>query len=713
MKKPSIYTYALIAAAFSTLLTNCKSDSNKKNSTPMPPVAEKIKKELTTHGHTRVDNYYWLNDREDEKVIDYLNKENDYTDGILEHTKPLQDKLFKEITGRIKQDDENVPYKVNNYWYINKYQKDQEYPVLTRKKETLDAPEELMLDVNELAKDYDYYDLGGRSVSIDNKIMAYSEDTVSRRKYTIKFKNLETGDMYSDAIPNTTGSIAWANDNKTIFYTVKDEVTLRAFQIYKHELGTDPEKDVLVYEEKDELFDCYVYTSKSRDYVFIGSFSTLSSEYRYLSADLPDGEFIVLQERMPKVEYHVSHFEDKFLIRTNFEAQNFRLMEAPIDNSDIKNWKEVIPHRKNVLLEGTEIFKDYLVLEEREEGIPHMRVIKHADKSEYKIDFGEETYNCWAGTNPDFYTSTLRYGYTSMTTPYSVVDMNLETKEKEIKKQQEVVGGYDASQYETHRLMAKARDGVMVPISIVHKKGIKLNGENPLLLYAYGSYGYSLDAEFSATRLSLLDRGFVYAIAHIRGGEEMGRYWYEDGKFLKKKNTFYDYIDCAEHLIGKGYTNSDKLFAMGGSAGGMLMGGIINMRPDLWKGVVAQVPFVDVVTTMLDESIPLTTGEYEEWGNPNDKEYYDYMLSYSPYDNVESKDYPNLLVTTGLHDSQVQYWEPAKWVAKLRDMKTDQNWLLLKTDMDVGHGGASGRFERYKETALEFAFILDLAGIKE
>ncbi len=694
-----------------TTLCACNKQATKEEMNITPPVASIEKKELTIHGDTRVDNYYWLRNREEQRVIDYLNSENDYTDQILKPTEEFQKKLFDEITGRIQQDDESVPYKLNGYWYISKYQKGDEYPILTRKKESLDAAEEIMVDVNELAKDHDFYDYGSSAVSINNEILAFSEDIVSRRKYTVRFKNLITGDMYEDKILNTTGRVAWANDNKTIFYTRKDETTLRAFQIYKHKLGTNPDEDELVYEEKDELFDCVVATSKSREYIFIGTFSTLSSEYMFLDASNPDGEFIMVQERQPNIEYTVSHHKDKFYVRTNWNAQNFKLMEAKIDNPGMEHWKEIVPHRENVLLEGIEVFDNYLVLEEREDGLAQITVQDFINNREYRIDFGEEAYNSWAGTNMDFGSDTLRYGFTSLTTPYCTVDMDMRTQEKVIKKQQKVIGGYNADEYQSERLMIEARDGVKVPISLVYKKGVNKDGNAPLLLYAYGSYGYSLDPEFSSTRLSLLDRGFIYAIAHIRGGEEMGRQWYDNGKFLKKKNTFNDYIDCADYLVKNKYTSSDHLYAMGGSAGGMLMGGVINMRPDLWNGVVAQVPFVDVVTTMLDESIPLTTGEFEEWGNPKDKEYYEYMKSYSPYDNVEAKDYPNLLVTTGLHDSQVQYWEPAKWVAKLRATKTDQNLLLLKTDMDTGHGGASGRFERYKDVAVEYAFILWLEGI--
>lgn len=674
-----------------------------------PPIAKKVAKELTTHGDTRIDNYYWLNDRENPEVISYLNAENSYTAEMTSHLKDLQDDLYKEIVGRIKQDDESVPYKDNGYFYITRYQQGQEYPIYSRKKGTLEAKEEIMLDVNELAKPYDYYAVSGLNVSPDNKILAYGEDTLSRRIYTLRFKNLETGEWLPDVIPGTTGGTAWANDNQTVFYTVREPGTLRAYKIFRHRLGTPVEQDVEIFHESDDTFSTFVYTSKSKKYIIIGSSQTLSQEYRVLNANEPTGKFRIIQPRERDLEYSIVHYGDKFYIRTNLDAKNFRLMETSENATTKENWKEVIPHRSDVLLEGMDVFSDYLVLSERKNGITQLRVRPWKGQEHY-IEFPEEAYMAYTSTNPEFNTNILRIGYTSLTTPNSVFDYNMETREMKLMKQTEVVGDFDKNNYQSERIMVKARDGVEIPVSIVYRKGFKKDGSQPLLLYAYGSYGYSLDPSFSSVRLSLLDRGFAYAIAHIRGGEEMGRQWYEDGKLLKKKNTFYDFIDCGEYLVQNNYTSKDGLFAMGGSAGGLLMGAVINERPDLWKGVVAAVPFVDVVTTMLDETIPLTTFEYDEWGNPSNKEYYDYMKSYSPYDNVVAKDYPALLVTTGLHDSQVQYWEPAKWVAKLRELKTDKNPLLLHTNMDAGHGGKSGRFQQYKETALEYAFFLDLAG---
>lgn len=678
----------------------------------VPPTAKKVAKELTIHGDTRTDNYYWLNQREDQEVIDYLTAENEYKEEILSHTKDFQDKLFEEIKGRIKQDDQSVPYKENGYFYITRYEEGQEYPIYSRKKGSLDAEEEIMLNVNELAKSYSFFNVGGRSVSPDNKLLAYGEDTLSRRIYTIKFKNLETGEMLDDTIEGTTGGAVWAADNQTVFYNMKDPTTLRGYKIMRHKLGTPSSEDVVVFEEKDETFVSFVYKTKSKKYIVIGSYATLSQEYQVLEADNPTGEFRVIQPRERKLEYGIAHFGNKFYIRTNLDAKNFRLMETDEYNTSKENWKEVIAHRDDVLLEGMDIFSNYLVLSERINGITQLRVRPNEGEEHY-IDFGEDAYLTYTSINPEFETDILRLGYTSMTTPNSTYDYNMETKEFELLKQQEVIGDFDPANYQSERVYATADDGTKIPISLVYKKGFKKDGTEPLLLYGYGSYGASMEPYFSSVRLSLLDRGFCYAIAHIRGGEEMGRQWYEDGKLLNKKNTFTDFIDCAEHLIENKYASKDKLFAMGGSAGGLLMGAVVNLRPDLWKGVVAAVPFVDVVTTMLDESIPLTTGEFDEWGNPKDEEYYKYIKSYSPYDNVEAKDYPAMLVTTGLHDSQVQYWEPAKWVAKLREMKTDKNPLLLHTNMEAGHGGASGRFERYKETAMEYAFMLDLVGINE
>ncbi len=681
---------------------------------PQPPVAKKIPKELTIHGDTRVDNYFWIRERENPEVIDYLNAENAYTDSVMAHTKNLQKKLFDEIVGRIKKDDSSVPYKKNGYFYYVRYEKGGEYPIYCRKKGSMDAEEEIMLNVNEMAKGYAYYQVVGLNVSEDNKLLAFGVDTVSRRKYTIYVKNLETGELLPDKISITTGGSTWSNDNKTLYYTTKDPETLRSNKIFRHTLGSEQKNDKLIFEEIDETYDTYVYKTKSKKFLMIGSSSTLSTEYRFADANADNPEFKVFQPRERDLEYNVYHFKDKFYVLTNLEAKNFRLMETPDTKTEKENWKEVISHRTDVLLEDMDIFQNYLVLSERKNGLNQIRVINQTDKSDYYIDFGEETYSAWTTTNLDFDTEILRYGYTSLTTPTSTYDFNMKTKEKTLLKQAEVLGDFDPANYEAKRLYATASDGTKIPISLVYRKDkFKQDGNSPCLQYAYGSYGYSMDPYFSSVRLSLLDRGFVYAIAHVRGGQEMGRQWYEDGKLLKKKNTFTDFIACSEYLIEQKYTNPDKLFAMGGSAGGLLMGAIANMRPDLYKGIIAQVPWVDVVTTMLDASIPLTTSEYDEWGNPNNKEYYDYMLSYSPYDNVKAQNYPNMLVTTGLHDSQVQYFEPTKWVAKLRDMKTDDNLLLLTINMDTGHGGASGRFKRYEETALEYAFMLDLLGIKE
>ena len=663
------------------------------------------------HGHTRVDNYYWLNERENPEVLAYLEAENQYVDACLKHTEPLQEQLFKEITGRIKQDDNSVPVKIRDYYHYTRYEEGKEYPIICRKKHSLEAPEEILLDGNQLAEGHAFFQIGEISLSEDDRLLAYSVDTVSRRIYTVYVKDLVTGELVGEPIPNTSGNIVWASDNATLFYGVKDE-TLRPCKIMRHCLGTPVADDVLVYEETDETFVCYISKTKSRKYLIVNSDSTLSSECRILESDQPEGEFRVFQERQPDMLYGIDHYKEHFYIQTNADgAKNYKIMRTPVEETGMTHWTEVIAHREHVMLEGFTIFDKFFVIEEREGGLIKIRVRAWDGTADYYLDFGEPAYTAGVGANPDFDAVTLRYAYNSMTTPSSVYEYDMEKRTKTLLKQQEVVGGYTPEDYVTDRLMAPSHDGVLVPISIVYKKGMALNGENPLVLYGYGSYGSSMDAYFSVARLSLLNRGFIWAIAHIRGGEEMGRQWYDDGKMLNKKNTFLDFIACAEHLIGKGYTSPQKMFAMGGSAGGLLVGAVTNMRPDLWKGVIAQVPFVDVVTTMLDESIPLTTGEYDEWGNPNEKQYYDYMLSYSPYDNVEAKDYPAMLITTGLHDSQVQYWEPAKWTAKLRALKTDKKPLYLKTEMDYGHGGASGRFEGYKEVALEYAFMLDELGM--
>ncbi len=691
----------------------CK--ENKKSmsaevKTVKPPVAEQIDTAMTIHGDTRIDKYYWMNDRNDPKVIAYLKAENEYLDTMMEPAAGMRKKLYEEMRGRIMETDASVPYLKNGYYYYTRFTEGKEYPVYCRKKGSLEGTEEILLDVNVLAAGHDYYQVGGMSVSPDAQWLAYGIDTVSRRQYTIHIKNLQTGEVLPDAIPNTSASAAWASDNKTFFYTAKNPVTLREERILRHVTGTDVRTDKEVFNEKDETFSIDVARSKSGKYIMIQSQSTVSSEYRILDAAKPDGAFQIFEPRKRDHLYDIDHQDDKFYVVTNWDAVNFRLMECPLNKTARDNWKEVVPHRADVLLQGIELFRDHMVLSERKNGLTQLRVMNARTKEDHYLKFEEPAYLASISVNPEFDTKTLRYSYTSMTTPVSTYDYDMDTKKNELRKRQEVLGGYDPKNYVTERVYITARDSVKVPVSIVYKKGFEKNGKGPLLLYGYGSYGHSIEPSFSSNRLSLLDRGFAYAIAHIRGGEEMGRQWYEDGKLFKKMNTFTDFIDCADYLVKQHYTDSTHLYAMGGSAGGLLMGAVVNMRPGLWNGVIAAVPFVDVVTTMLDESIPLTTGEFDEWGNPKKKEYYDYIKAYSPYDNVTAKAYPNMLVTTGLHDSQVQYWEPAKWVARLRELKTDNNMLLLHTNMEAGHGGASGRFKILEDIALQYAFLLGLEG---
>ncbi len=677
-----------------------------------PPIAKKVPKELIKHGDVRLDSYYWLNDRENKEVLEYLQSENDYYNEVMVHTKEFQESLFHEMKGRIKEDDSSVPYKSNGYWYKTRYEKGKEYPLYGRHKDSLDAPEEIMFNGNEMAEGHDYFKIGGIAISLDNKLAAFGVDTVSRRQYTLRIKNLETEEVYSESIENTTGGGVWADDNKTLFYAKKDPVTLRSDKIYKHILGTSGDLDELVFHEKDDTFSTFVYRTKSKKYIVIGSVSTLTSEFQILPSSMPDGEFKMFSPRKRGLEYTIFHYDDSFYILTNKDgATNFKLMKTDEEATQSENWKEFIPHRDHVLLEDLDIFKDFYVISERRNGLNQIKITRWDGTADYYLPFKSETYTAYVGSNPEFDTDWLRYSYNSLTTPSSVIDFNMVTKEKVVKKEQEVLGGkFNKNNYKEQRLWATARDGVKVPISIVYHKETNLDKDTPVLQYAYGSYGATIDPYFSTVRLSLLDRGFVYAIAHIRGGEYLGRKWYEDGKLLSKKNTFTDFIDCSKFLINSNFTSPEHLYAMGGSAGGLLMGVVINLAPELYKGVIAAVPFVDVVTTMLDDSIPLTTGEYDEWGNPNEKEYYDYMKSYSPYDNVKEQEYPNMLVTSGLHDSQVQYFEPAKWVAKLREMKKDDNILLFDINMEAGHGGASGRFEALREVAKEYAFLLDLEG---
>ncbi|MEX1382002.1 S9 family peptidase [Lutibacter sp.] len=674
------------------------------------PIAEKIEKKLTIHNDVRIDNYYWLNQKENPKVIDYLNAENNYYEAKTAHTKTFQEDLFEEMKSRIKEDDESVPYKKNNYYYTTRFETGKQYPIYSRKKESLEAVEEIMFEVNKLAEGHNFYKLSGLSISPNNKYAAFGVDTVGRRDYTLQFKDLKTGELFPEKIYNTSGGAAWATDNKTVFYTQKNPTTLRSEKIFRHILGTDPSLDVEVFYENEEAYSTYVYRTKSDKYLIIGSHSSISTEYRILEADNPTGNFRVFQARERDLEYNIAHYDHNFYVLTNKDnATNFKLMKTSSKETSKENWEDVIPHRADVLLEDISIFKDFLVVEERSNGLNKIRIIRWDNSEDFYLPFEEETYSAGVYYNPEFDTNVIRYGYNSMTTPSSVIDFNVDDKTKDVKKEQQVLGGeFDKNNYKSERLWATAKDGTKVAISLVYKKSTEICKETPLLLYGYGSYGHTIDAGFSSTRLSLLDRGFIFAIAHVRGSEYLGRNWYENGKLLNKLNTFYDFIDCAKFLIDKKYTSAKHLYASGGSAGGLLMGAVINLNPELFKGIVASVPFVDVVTTMLDDSIPLTTGEYDEWGNPNEKEFYDYMKSYSPYDNVKRKNYPNILVTTGLHDSQVQYFEPAKWVAKLRDLKTDNNLLVLHTDMEAGHGGASGRFDALKEIARDYSFIIDL-----
>ena len=708
MKSLLYFTIFILLSSEIMMTTSCKVKDETQ-----APVAKKIKKELYNLGETRIDNYYWMNERENPEVIKYLENENTYMFDKLKHTEKLRETLFDEIASRIKPDEQSVPYKDNGYFYYQKYEEQKEHPVYCRKKDNLENSEEILLNVNQLAEGYPFFNIPDFSISFDNKLMAFSVDTLGRRRYEIHFKNLETGEDLSDIIKNTDGELVWANDNKTVFYIIKDEETLREFQVWKHVLGTSPENDKLVFEEKDDAFYVSVSKSKSDKYIFISSYSTLSSEYQILNAEKPNDNFRVLIPRSENHEYSVEPHGNELYVLTNYEgAENFKIVKTSLNNPDINTAKEIVPHDQNVFIEDFDVFKNYLVINERKDGIMNLRVINLINnKSEY-VSCGEDAYEIWISDNDEFDTDVLRFGYSSLTTPTSYYDFNMKTGNKILLKEKFAGTDFDKNNYEAKRLFATAPDGTKIPISLVYKKGLTLNGQNPMLLYAYGSYGYSSDDAFRSSVLSLLNRGFVYAIAHVRGGQELGRKWYEDGKLFQKKNTFTDFIACTEYLQKTGYSSPEQTFAEGGSAGGLLTGVVSNIQPDLYAGIISEVPFVDVVTTMLDESIPLTTGEYDEWGDPHEKKYYDYMLSYSPYDNVKKQDYPAMLITAGLHDSQVQYWEPAKWTAKLREYNTSHNPIYLYTNMDAGHSGMSGRYKAYKETALIYAFILDVLSEK-
>ena len=675
------------------------------------PIARRVPHEIRApHGHVRTDPYFWMRERDSPEVRKYLEAENAYHKTEMADTVALQKTLFEEIKGRIKQDDSSVPYRYRNYEYYTRYREGESYPLHCRHPIGKIHDEQIMLDVSAMADGHEFYELDEGDLSENENILAFAVDTVGRRFYELQFKDLKTGKLLDDKIPDVTGGHAWANDNRTIFYSKQDPETLRDHQIFRHVLGTPVEDDVLVYEEKDETFHTYVYKTKSERFVVIGSSQTLSDEFRLIDADDPTGKPQVFAKRRRRLEYDIEHFGDRFYIRTNKDAENFRLMSCPVDKTGEEHWRQEIAARDDTYLSSIEVFKDYLVVTERRDALIHIR-IRNADGEWHSLDFGEPAYTAWLGTNLQFDTELLRFGFSSLRTPDSVLQYNMRTRAQTVLKRQPVLGDFDRDDYVTERLFATARDGARIPISVVYRAGFEKDGNAPLLLYSYGSYGHSSNPTFGSARLSLLDRGFAYAIAHVRGGQEFGRKWYEDGKLFKKKNTFTDFIDCAEHLIGAGYTSKDQLCAGGGSAGGLLVGAIANMRPDLFGAIIADVPFVDVVTTMLDDTIPLTTSEYDEWGNPNEKPSYDYMLSYSPYDNVRKKPYPNLLVIAGFHDSQVQYWEPAKWVAKLRHQRTDKSkLLLLKTEMSAGHGGPTGRFDRYRDLAFEYAFLLKIAG---
>ena len=707
-----IRAFALALVAFAPAVIRAQTPAVSAPAAALtPPLAAVRPHRFDEFGTVRIDNYYWLKERSNPEVIKYLEDENAYTKAVMAHTQALQDRLYEEMKGRVLQNDQSVPFREGNYFYYTRLVEGKNYPIYARKRGALNAPEEIMIDANVLAEGKSTFLIRAWDVSSAGDILAFAADTTGGRVSAIRFKNLRTGEMLSDVIPRSIGGIAWAEDNRTIFYTKPDAVSVRPYQVYRHKLGTPAASDQMVYEDKDETYYVSVFKTKSRAYIMIRSSQTLATEYSYIRADQPEAAFRVLIPRERGHEYYANHFGDYFYLLSNDHAKNFRLMRTPVARPGRANWEEVIPHRPDVLLEDFEFFKDFLVLSERKDGLVQLRVRPWSGggRGEYYLDFGEPAYLAFVSTNREFDTPLLRYVYTSLTTPSSTYDYDMRTKQRTLLKRDQILGGFDPGNYVTERFYTTARDGARVPVSLMYKKGIARPA--PLLLTGYGSYGASSDPTFSSDRLSLVDRGFVFAIAHIRGGSEMGRAWYENGRQLQKKNTFNDFVDVADDLIRRGYTSSSKLFARGASAGGLLMGAVVNQRPELWRGVVAGVPYVDVITTMSDSTIPLTTGEYDEWGNPHDSTFYRYMLSYSPYDNVERKAYPNLLITAGLYDTQVLYVEPAKWTARLRAMKTDTNRLILRTNMEAGHSGASGRYKRWRDVAFEYAFLLDLAGL--
>lgn len=680
----------------------------QKKEIKMPQI-KKVPHQLKTHQDVRIDNYYWLNDKKNPDVIKYLEDENEYTAKKLSPTKDLQEELYQEMKSRIKEEDESVPTKKDDYYYYTRFEEGSQYPIYCRKYKTLAAVEEIFLDVNELAKGHEYFNVGNYALNADHSILAYSVDNKGRRIYDIFFKDLKTGKLLDDKILEVTGNAVFAQDNY-LFYTDKNKTTLRSNRVLLHKVGDKQSADQEIYFEVDDTYHVGVSKSKTKDFIYINSSHKTSNEFRIIPTNSPLTKPKIFYKREAHLEYSPIHAKDRFYILTNYQAKNFRLMEADLEYTNKENWREVIAHNPDILIENVDISKDYLILGEIENGLDKINIIERKSLKSFYLPIKEDVYKAYVGANYDYESTTLRYGYQSMTTPSSIYDYDIKNQNEELKQQQEVLGDFKKENYVTKRIFVKSYDDKNIPVSLVYHQNTKINSKTPLLLYGYGSYGHIISPSFSSSRLSLLNRGFIFAIAHIRGGSEMGRSWYEDGKMLNKKNTFKDFISVGKYLISNNYTSSDHLYAYGGSAGGLLIGAVINMEPELFNGVISAVPFVDVLTTMLDDSIPLTTSEYDEWGNPNDIKYYDYIKSYCPYSNIEAKNYPNILVTTGLHDSQVQYFEPAKWVAKLRELKTDNNLLLMKTQMEAGHSGATGRFRALKEVALDYAFLLHLEG---
>ena len=676
---------------------------------PVPPIAQKVPKTDVVHNETRVDNYFWLRDKDNPEVARYLEAENAYADALTQHTTALQGELYREMVSHIKETDIGVPFREGSFFYYTRTEAGKQYPIFCRKQTDGDmvnegAPEEVILDQNVLAEGQAFMSLGGMSVSEDGNLLAYSTDNTGFRQFTLYIRNLQTGKLFAEQMEKT-GSFAWATDNRTLFYTVEEEGTKRHYRVYRHLLGTNPSTDVVVYEDADERFNVGVELTRSREYLLIESGSHTTSEWRRLRADQPLGEWSLIAPRVQDQEYQVDHRGDEFFIRVNDTGRNFRLVSAPIAQPGRENWKEIIPHRADVMLAGMDFFADFYVLMEREDGLPHFRITDFSSGDWHRMSFPEPAYSAFPAQNREWKTDRFRYSYQSMVTPNSIYDYDITNRQSTLLKRTEVPG-YDQSQYQAERIYAAAADGARIPISLVYRKGFRRDGSDPMLLTGYGAYGYTYPVNFSSNILSLLDRDFVFAIAHIRGGGDLGKAWHDQGRMMNKKNTFTDFITAAQHLVDQRYTSSDRLIATGTSAGGLLMGAIANMRPELFKAVIARVPFLDVINTMLDETLPLTVPEYEEWGNPHEKPAYDYMLAYSPYDQLEAKPYPALLVKTSFNDSQVMYWEPAKYVAKLRTLKKDSNPLLLKTNMAAGHGGASGRYDLLRETAFEYAFML-------